>query len=977
MKEKQGFRELDTDLQSFTWKLASGFTEMNDLLSHESQLIQEHTTKEARRIEKSMIEYAEFQEARQDTKQTTQKQRERILESLRFNDMNQRRNHITDPHDATFDRIFQSYQCVWERPSQSSSGSQIEFDGYDPTLGHQRPDPIDEAWQSFVTWLRSSDELFWIQGKPGLGKSTLVKSIIYGDSAGETTRTHLDEWKPGTRVLSHFFWRIGTSLQSNSRGLYSSLVYQLFENNDALVDHIARRFPFTATKNCLNDWSFKELEKVLKASLEFDQDKSSFCIFVNGLDEYDDDDGQGGVMEKMKMLARYPNVKVCVSSRPEPQLQKRLDQFPHLKLHHLTWDDMKAYALSQFKSLETEEQLTPDLLETLVQKLLSKAQGVFLWLRLAVRSLIDGIEYEDPEDKLFQRLDQLPRELNELYADMWRKQNRDENIYRESAAIYFQVAIQQDHIEQACLFPPLYLVLIACATQPEVQNRLLDLEHEVDLAALGTICDNTKREILIRCAGMLEIYPGSDKDHPLAFRMKQHVCFIHRTAHDFLVDTAAGNKILRHTRTSNMDSYFGLLKGHLCCARVLGRLPREVKLMGHSCAFLSNILCFLERLLTAEEDGDSFPKSKALDLIAIAQTFAEGHLLNTGYGIPVISPRTQYLDKAWFASLVSKFRGLDYYLLSVLETADAGMATDILRLIEWDSRMSIQVIRKLLRQGADPVALVSSRDHLGTSKLRPGRKRRECYQIAVRVTALWKAVVSFLLNGFLVCEGKDTVFRYATDVDVVVAMLGACHPRVVDNWGLVAPANFDADGGWQRLLYDHLTVFHSEYTDRLTPFFEMDICSMLEIGLRHLASIGEPDLVQRAQALRDWIIDPKPPRLRFIRLLPGSLNHHLGAESETNPLFTRWYRVIDQGPFEDIIQFLFYSPRDVDDDSATEARLQKWYRTARNLVYDPNVLQRVSLEEILEAPASEGRHGICSLKDAGFVEDDEMPSSAG
>ncbi|KAL6854791.1 hypothetical protein ACO1O0_005918 [Amphichorda felina] len=704
LKEKQGFRELDTDLQSFTWKLASGFTEMNDLLSHESQLIQEHTTKEARRIEKSMIEYAEFQEARQDTKQTTQKQRERILESLRFNDMNQRRNHITDPHDATFDRIFQSYQCVWERPSQSSSGSQIEFDGYDPTLGHQRPDPIDEAWQSFVTWLRSSDELFWIQGKPGLGKSTLVKSIIYGDSAGETTRTHLDEWKPGTRVLSHCFWRIGTSLQSNSRGLYSSLVYQLFENNDALVDHIARRFPFTATKNCLNDWSFKELEKVLKASLEFDQDKSSFCIFVNGLDEYDDDDGQGGVVEKMKMLARYPNVK------------KRLDQFPHLKLHHLTWDGMKAYALSQFKSLETEEQLTPDLLETLVQKLLSKAQGVFLWLRLAVRSLIDGIEYEDPEDKLFQRLDQLPRELDELYADI---------------------------------------------------------------------------------------------------------------------------------------------------------------------------------------------------------------------------------------------------------------------LIEWDSRMSIQVIRKLLRQGADPVALVSSRDHLGTSKLRPGRKRRECYQIAVRVTALWKAVVSFLLNGFLVCEGKDTVFRYATDVDVVVAMLGACHPRVVDNWRPVAPANFDAGGGWQRLLYDHLTVFHSEYTDRLTPFFEMDICSMLEIGLRHLASIGEPDLVQRAQALRDWIIDPKPPRLRFIRLLPGSLNHHLGAESETNPLFTRWYRVIDQGPFEDIIQFLFYSPRDVDDDSATEARLQKWYRTARNLVYDPNVLQRVSLEEILEAPASEGRHGICSLKDAGFVEDDEMPSSAG
>ena len=210
-------------------------------------------------------------------------------------------------------------------------------------------------------------------------------------------------------------------------------------------------------------------------------------------------------------------------------------------------------------------------------------------------------------------------------------------------------------------------------------------------------------------------------------------------------------------------------------------------------------------------------------------------------------------------------------------------------------------MRKLLCQGADPTALVSSHHHLGVYELQPGQKRRECYQIAVRATALWKAVVNFFLNGFRACVGKDTVFRYATDVDVAVAMLGACHPRVVDNWGLVASANFDPRGGWQNLPYDHLTVLYSEYTDRLTPFFEMDICSMLEIDLRHLASIGEPDLVQRAQALRDWIIDPKPPRLRFIRLLPGSLNHHLGAETEMNPLFTHWFRVIDQDPFEDII----------------------------------------------------------------------------
>jgi hypothetical protein len=57
----------------------------------------------------------------------------------------------------------------------------------------------------------------------------------------------------------------------------------------------------------------------------------------------------------------------------------------------------------------------PDDAPALVQEIVDKADGVFLWVKLVVRSLLNGIRNTDQKSHLWERLRLLPRELESLY----------------------------------------------------------------------------------------------------------------------------------------------------------------------------------------------------------------------------------------------------------------------------------------------------------------------------------------------------------------------------------------------------------------------------------------------------------------------------------------------------------------------------------------------------------------------------------
>jgi len=91
----------------------------------------------------------------------------------------------------------------------------------------------DKKWSNFKDWLESDSRLYWMTGKAGFGKSTLMKFISqrFPDSPGEEPRCwkHLKHWAGDDHLViaTFFFWNSGFPIQMTQSGLFRSLLNQI------------------------------------------------------------------------------------------------------------------------------------------------------------------------------------------------------------------------------------------------------------------------------------------------------------------------------------------------------------------------------------------------------------------------------------------------------------------------------------------------------------------------------------------------------------------------------------------------------------------------------------------------------------------------------------------------------------------------------------------------------------------------------
>jgi hypothetical protein len=142
-------------------------------------------------------------------------------------------------------------------------------------------------------------------------------------------------------------------------------------------------------------------------------------IWVDGLDEYEGSDAQRqNLVDLLVRIAQHENVKVCVSSRPWPIFEGAFAAYPSLSLEALTRGDVATYVRDHFNknaNFVALSKIKPTQCSNLELQIVERASGVFLWVYLVVRDMLQRLQAGASISTLFKRLDLLPRELDDFF----------------------------------------------------------------------------------------------------------------------------------------------------------------------------------------------------------------------------------------------------------------------------------------------------------------------------------------------------------------------------------------------------------------------------------------------------------------------------------------------------------------------------------------------------------------------------------
>ena len=464
-----------------------------------------------------------FSEAAQD--KTEEEVQMLMLHSLYFPQMEERYERIAIAHSETFSWILESHD--------------------DPTV----------PWAKFVPWLRDRDDqmsFYWVTGKPGSGKSTLMKYI----RDDPRFRAHLQHWSHPLEptFASCFFWNPGTQIQKSMIGLLQSLIHGILDQHRELMKAASpwRWLSYELGMSRLTSWTEIELLSALQTIIAESHDSARYFFLIDGLDEFEGNDtARVAVIDLLKSISRHLHVKVCLSSRPWPIYEDAFADSPSLPLQQLTYADIRNYVHTEFGGNSRYKRLEAGDKEgcsRLVLSIVDKAVGVFLWVILVVKSLLQGLRNEDDLDDLKRRLDLIPAELEDYFAQII---GTLDGFYLKQATRMFQIALDAGSLS------------LMTYSYTQKQDPDFPFKAEIEELSQQQVDErhaSMKRRLNSRCKGLLEIYVVSDCGHPF---FEYEVDFMHRTVRDFMKYTAL-KTLLKPYVDNSLDTDTEICKSYLC-----------------------------------------------------------------------------------------------------------------------------------------------------------------------------------------------------------------------------------------------------------------------------------------------------------------------------------------------------------------------------------------------------------------------------
>lgn len=428
----------------------------------------------------------------------------------------------------------------------------------------QKPD-ANIPWHDFNAHLSGTEVSlpYFINGKAGSGKSTLMKYIV----SHPQTKAGLRKWAGQHKLLSphFFFWNVGTQLQKSHTGMLRSLLHSVLAQYHDLIPAV---FPtLYVDKMPINDDEPPTYMGLKSAFERLKVRSASFlriCIFIDGVDEFEGDHRD---MSSFLCSIASSTIKVVVSSRPINACLNVFKHCPTLRLQDLTQGDMSVFVQDRLSShpLMVELQYeSPEMATTLRAEIQEKSEGVFLWVRLVIGLLLRGLDDGDDFDDLLPKLRALPSDLRELYIRMMQKMPSD---YQVQASQMFQIF---EWWRLHGTDEPLELLLLSFAIQQP--STALNLRVNAwSIQKQKSYFDRIEARVRSRCCGLLEVRGASHES--MFLPPSPVVAYLHRSVAEFLTSQDVWDGMLSLTNATNFHAGTHIACGILSILKIPHPFP--------------------------------------------------------------------------------------------------------------------------------------------------------------------------------------------------------------------------------------------------------------------------------------------------------------------------------------------------------------------------------------------------------------------
>jgi len=278
-------------------------------------------------------------------------------------------------------------------------------------------DPAVEtcAWLSqhkvYLEWLEQKHGLLWIKGKPGAGKSTLMRHAV--------AMIERQKRQANLVIASFFFHGRGSLIQKSPLGLFKSLLHQILQQIPELLllfsSLFKKRREIEAQFGTVWDWKERDLQDFFKYDVADSARIRPIILYIDALDECGEQnaiklvDYFGTITSRSSVLDA--SLSICFSCRHYPLVSSDLGL--QVCVEDETNEDIQSYIQNMMWTHIGDNSLADEARNEIV----TKSYGNFQWVVLIVPRVLHM--YKRGRDRNMKKIIQaIPSDLGELYRSL-------------------------------------------------------------------------------------------------------------------------------------------------------------------------------------------------------------------------------------------------------------------------------------------------------------------------------------------------------------------------------------------------------------------------------------------------------------------------------------------------------------------------------------------------------------------------------